>query len=89
MSVTVAEIKHDVEALLGKFEQVDRIALNALDVVMAHPEGAAILQTAAGLCGLNLPPGTITGWGAAGQAILGLFAPSAPTPAAAAVTVAA
>lgn len=91
--ITVADLYNDAEKLktyaeshLGLFGQVDRVALNSLDVIMAHPEGAELLSVAAGLCGITgLLPGTILGWCGAGKAILGLFAQNpSPVPAAAA-----
>lgn len=90
MGVTVAELERDladvghvVENLRTKFTQVDRKALNALDIVMENPEGAEVLSIAASLVGLNLPPGVIAGWAAGGKAILSLFPPPAEPAAAA------
>jgi hypothetical protein len=89
MMITVADLEQDAKNLVGRFAQVDRVALNALDIVMGNPEGAEVLSIASSLVGLNLPPGVITGWAAAGKAILSLFPPAPSTSPAAAAALAA
>jgi hypothetical protein len=53
----------------------DEETVHALNVVLAHPEGIAVVSKLASLAGVNVPPGTITAAVAGLDAVLSVLYP--------------
>jgi hypothetical protein len=74
MSAAFTEIQH----LLAV---ADEDTIHALNVVLAHPEGIAVVSDLAAVAGIALPPGTITSAVGGLKAVLALIMPQqAPAP---------
>jgi hypothetical protein len=68
MSAAFTEIQHLLSV-------ADEDTIHALNVVLAHPEGIAIVSDLAAVAGIALPPGTITSAVGGLKAVLALIAP--------------
>lgn len=74
---TMSSAFEDLQKLLAV---ADENALRAVNAVLAHPEGAAVLADVAAVAGLPIPPGTLTAAASGLKAILGIVNPQMGQP---------
>lgn len=69
------------KAVIARVEHIGEEGMTIAESVFTNPEAVNVMRDLGVLAGMNLPAGTIAGFGATLRAVLGLFQP--PTPAAA------
>lgn len=69
-------IAGDLKALAGRLEPLGEDGMRLMETVFANPEAVDVLADVAAACGYNLPPGTITAFGAGFKGFLSAISPA-------------